>query len=1023
MSPLSTKQMRNLQRFWPTSEGVDAIPLDAAAFDQNLFLALHQPMVFSRRNQGEMEATQETEGQLLETFLKDQGSGVTISVLEGQSGVGKSHAIRWLEARISDDSKYVVIWVPRNRSAKWVLTEILRRPEFNGEQFSEIRNRLTAAVEPIGVVEAGWSLRVKLALALQQEPRPGLSPLEREFFISFARELAEFVSDHNIWRLPRPDAEADVDASSNPLLRLARHLVGENLETRGIEDRLFVETDLALDPPAVGRAGPAAREFWTDVIRPNILLEDGETPVRRAIVGLLNRLLDEARAGVLGLDVTPIADLFVDLRRMLAEERKELILLIEDFTVMAGLQRSLLDIMVTTATTAGGDRICPIRTALALTPGYMHGEALPTNVRTRANMYIVEDRIEEEDALRRYEALTGSFLNAARLTPVRLDELGPNATFDEVGQSVDEESKAVLTDFGRSIGSNHWLFPFNREAVRALARQRVLEDNQLIYNPRIFMRNVLVPVLQHRSEFVAGDFPNGALGLPDRLAPVVHEELTPRVLPGTQGKYRRVLATWGGRIRDWQDACRVPSGIFDAFGLAPLEGVAPAPADSPPAEPTPSDPPPAPAGDLPRYHDRLEAWQAGEVELDQDVARDLRKSVADLVNANLPRGWPGLPRYAADSLFGLVFVPRARGNRQLTQETAFVNFSTTKDLSDPNHAARHHLQAAALLRWADLPDKSPSPDLFEVVSRASAFARRVKDAAARWLYERPADLKVKRSPEAVQAWITAQLTLAEAEGEACPRDPGKRLQRLFPDEPTIPAAAPPEWQELLGTLSEVSGPGNAGTARSGLLAGFAAFQGTSKTPYAIDAAALWDALRAVSLPMPQPDVMRAGLGTDGMTFVTNERKVIRLARGRLQDDCRTLAAWMGAHTPGTITKALGVLAHVARNSNVGRIEAEALLNGLNEFDGVPARTTGKLIQSIAEGIEDSKVISTLGKLDWNSYRQLEEIRHLSESLMDAVESSRQFQAATGASMDHAHIGNQFRAMLDSMNDILEHVGA
>jgi hypothetical protein len=1016
--------MANLQQFWPTSQGVGAIPLDAAAFDRNLFLALHQPMVFSLRNEGAAEAMQQTEDQLLETFLRDQGSGVTISVLEGQSGVGKSHAVRWLEARISDDPKHVVIWVPRNRSAKWVLTEILRRPEFREEEFSEIRNRLTAAVEPIGVVEAGWSLRVKLALALQEEPPPGLSPEEREFFIGFARDLAEFVSDHNIWRLPPPNAAGDVDAAGNPLLRLARHLVGENLETRGIEDRLFVEADLELAPATVGRAGPAARDFWSDIIRPNVLLEDGNTPVRKAMLGLLNRLLDEARAGVLGLDVTPIADLFVDLRRTLYQEGKELVLLIEDFTVMAGLQRSLLDIMVTTASTAGVDNICPIRTALALTPGYMHGEALPTNVRTRANMYTVEDRIDENETLRRYEALSGSFLNAARLTQAGLAEAGPHASFDVVAQPVNEESRSVLRDFGRSIDSDQWFFPLSRNAVRTLAQLRVREDNQLIYNPRLFMRNVLIPILEQRSEFLAGDFPNSASGLPDRISPVVQQEVAARVPLATQGKYRRVLATWGGRVRDWQEACQIPAGIFEAFGLTPLEGALPAPAGPAPAEPVPSEPPtPAPPKDLPWYHGPLEAWQGGEGDLHQDVARELRKAVADMVTARLPRGWPGLPGYAATNLFASVYVPRAKGNRQLTPETAFVNFSTGEDLRDPDAAALHHLQAEALLLWASLPDRTPNSDLFEVVSRASAFARRAQDEAAAWLAEHATSQKAKNSPEAVQSWITAQLTLAEAQGEVCPQDPGKRLQRLFPDNPSIPGAAPTEWQEFLRSLSEVSGDGTAGAARTGLLAVFGAFQGAYRTPHAIDAAALWDLLGSISLAMPQPDVMRAGFGSVGTTLVTNQRAVMQMARGRLKAECTTLAAWMGEHAPGTISNALKELAHASRNSNVGTLEADALLEALSGFDSGSARSTTRLIRSIADGIEDSEVVSTLGRVDWTNYRQLQEILRLSQSLMAAVESSQQFQAATGAAMDHSHIDTRFRAMLDSLNDLLEQAGA
>src|SRR5262245_45692259 len=95
---------RDLLAYWPREADVIAcIKTDAEASDKSVLLAVHQPMRFERRVIGGELSSVDTcdEHDLLRTFLATQlPDGRVIVPIVGNSGIGKSHVIRWLDAQI-----------------------------------------------------------------------------------------------------------------------------------------------------------------------------------------------------------------------------------------------------------------------------------------------------------------------------------------------------------------------------------------------------------------------------------------------------------------------------------------------------------------------------------------------------------------------------------------------------------------------------------------------------------------------------------------------------------------------------------------------------------------------------------------------------------------------------------------------------------------------------------------------------------------------------------------------------------
>jgi len=69
-------------------------------------------------------------------------------------------------------------------------------------------------------------------------------------------------------------------------------------------------------------------------------------------------------------------------RIQLLQDEKELVLLVEDFAALAGIQESLLKLSIVEATHAGRKTRAVLRTALAVTDGYMeHRETILTRAK------------------------------------------------------------------------------------------------------------------------------------------------------------------------------------------------------------------------------------------------------------------------------------------------------------------------------------------------------------------------------------------------------------------------------------------------------------------------------------------------------------------------------------------------------------------------------------------------------------------------------------------------------------------
>jgi len=633
------------EQFWPTPEnGSECLATEAEAIGDAVFLAVHQPMRLYRSslpNTSEPELLKETD--LLKSLLeKKPANGTLLIPIVGDSGVGKSHMIHWLDAQLRhrpDGILRKVTRIPKSSSLRSVLELIL--DGLHGKEYDEIRKEINSAQLALTPDEATIGLREKLLLELDRKNKDARVQLQRANH-PLLQEIVAFTDPQCIPALLEDPQLRDhfrrtEGNSKGVLCRIAERAIQGARTNEGPENQ-FTEEDLTF-PDVEIHSLSAHTKRAVQILSRN----DGEG--RKVAVRILNQVIDPAIASLLKFDGNSLSDLFVRLRKQLLKDETELVLLVEDFAALAGIQGSLLDATIRQGIENGKQTLCVMRTALAVTEGYL---ANRETVLTRARYeWQIEDQPfqTEEDAVETYANFIGGYLNAARLGAERLEnkfeERSPDddtlqewlpSFYREKEGDLDAKDRSIINSFGFSKNGNHPLFPFNKESIRQVLRQKFDKQGKGNYefNPRrligIVLRETLIdcyPLFQNREFPPAGwlQFQQTSLEVP------VLQEIRKRQ-PSAERRLSCLVYYWGNCPATPGQAAAIPQEIFKAFG-APLIEWSEKPIKKP--DITDPPPPPPPIKENPLVS-RINTWRRTGV-LTQPDANKIREHLLDEIKS------------------------------------------------------------------------------------------------------------------------------------------------------------------------------------------------------------------------------------------------------------------------------------------------------------------------------------------------------------------------------------------------------
>jgi hypothetical protein len=512
--------------------------------DDAVFLATHHPLTMTRRSWMDADDSAEyTEQQFLNDFLKPRDY-MFVPVL-GEAGTGKSHLIKWLHLNIPASKHRHVILIPKvGTNLRGVIRLILQK--FSGGEFDAYRRQLKDSTEHLNVGQAAQKLLDNLAFEVGPNRTGGTASLtENQSY--FVESLPALLYDPYFrTRFLSPDGLVH---------RLAEHVLGQRLT----EHRKFESEDLPLNLADLRMASGDAKRVYSEIL--------GSKELQQEAVDWLNSNLDSAVASLLQLRGDKLSNLLLEIRKRLAAERVELVLLIEDFARLEGIENQLLEALLVRSHQGALGELCPLRTAIGCTNGRF--KSFVETVRQRTNFVVSLDMLSEpgssSDRTVDLSTFAARYLNAIRL---------PNAALNKWYRSIqsDDESPAVPNHcsgcdfrvqchnaFGERQGFG--LYPFTPVSLQHMNERK----NSVPFNPRKFVLFVLKHTLEnYTNDILTSQFPSEALHryFGRRLDPLVQDRL--RVHDHRNApRLEALLDLWG----DSQTLANLDPGIPRAFGF------------------------------------------------------------------------------------------------------------------------------------------------------------------------------------------------------------------------------------------------------------------------------------------------------------------------------------------------------------------------------------------------------------------------------------------------------------------------
>lgn len=416
----------------------------------------------------------------------------------------------------------------------------------------------------------------------------------------------------------------------------------------------FTTGDLPLNVQDIKQAAKISQSLLQKLLSDPVL--------KNAAADLLNQHLEAAVQSASKMGTGRMHEAMLQVRQAFARQGKEIILLVEDFALIQGVQRELLEALTEAATREGQLRYAPMRTLMAVTTGYFR--ELPETVMSRVSaattgyVYNVDLVFGPEDnGIEQIASFVGRYLNAARIGHEVLDGLKNRPVPNRCDNC---PLKAPCHESFGHTDEGFGLYPFNRPAVVRMVHSVAPADKEWAFIPRSVLSNVLRPTLVDSSAEIAdGSFPSPTFKERFRTAPIdealstaVAEEVNTYDQTDAE-RHKLVLEFWGNAPTE---PAEVDAGLLRAFGLRPLPsevGWSKAPKNPTVSTATP-DRPPAPTDVIPeslrRRIQSVENWAARDQPLPVDVARDIRKIVSETVIRRYPWSSPLMKEMTADEV-------------------------------------------------------------------------------------------------------------------------------------------------------------------------------------------------------------------------------------------------------------------------------------------------------------------------------------------------------------------------------------
>ena len=398
----------------------------------------------------------------------------------GQSGTGKSHLIRWFEAKYRYDKpeNEVILFIRRSdNTLKGTIRQLLATPEVQEIANKDVFDRLVRAA----VNEDEQKLKGRIYHDFineiehdDEEHEIRLTNVKRKRLTAFLYN--EVVQNHLL-------------SSEGPIERIyskvAEHSsVDRDTIAQFIAEDFMVTTDLFENIHRAG-ADPKAEKMARE-----LMADDSGMLDATKIANYLNQFVNDVIQRCAGIEPGDFRDIFQDIRKELYRIGKNLTLFIEDVTSFTGVDDTLLDALIVEHTGMNaGENLCRISSIVGTTSNYLQNN-FRDNHKDRITQYVyIPSDVFDEDGIFEF---VGRYLNTMSLSESVIDSwMKAHATEDTY--PVHEVKEGVEWEFIKIKGGKKLcLYPFTKNSIRYLYKYGLTQGHQ---TPRYIIRDIIEPVV------------------------------------------------------------------------------------------------------------------------------------------------------------------------------------------------------------------------------------------------------------------------------------------------------------------------------------------------------------------------------------------------------------------------------------------------------------------------------------------------------------------------------------------------
>lgn len=519
-----------------------AIKTDVIASEDAYFMATHVPFANLEILRGGSQLVEGgslrlTEEEVYQQLIYNPDNVHRMIIVRGSNGTGKSHLIRWLCARYKNDrdqydpSQEKIIFLRRlSNTIRGAIKQILDEDIVFDPDMRAKLEKFVSSSYSMDAENFKLNIYHQFIVALSSDTT------DKTYSKGVRRDIAAFLSD--------PRVEQHMLRVGGPVDRCFNAITAPSDQVFKGEST-FTEEDFIFNKDIKN----AIRKSGSDEAQ-NIYAELSDPDYVEKLVKYLNSFTPKVIQGCADISSEGTKEVFLQLRRELKKQGKNLTIFIEDFTAFTGLDAELITVL---AAEHGGENsdLCRVTSVIGITDQYYKQFRGNFTDRVQYQIFVNAGSYGSPEFL---IEMTARYLNAIYCDP---KEIASWFTNGALSKELPRSGFAPGFPWDSTIvdGKELTLYPFNKKSILALY-EALSEDGNTSRGyektPRMFLLYVIKEQMSHFFDgktFNQWNFPSDScIACPILLNDAGHDSAIDGMTHLSEADRRRVkvlLQFWG----------------------------------------------------------------------------------------------------------------------------------------------------------------------------------------------------------------------------------------------------------------------------------------------------------------------------------------------------------------------------------------------------------------------------------------------------------------------------------------------